>query len=75
MGLGLSHPATLFFPKCCVGNTSHLGLATSGCSHAYPVPQGDSERPSRRRRLGKKRPFKHERQEGVWSGFERGFVT
>lgn len=26
-------------------------------------------------RLGKKRPFKHERQKGVWSGFERDFVT
>lgn len=74
MGLGPSHPATcFFFPKCCMGSASHL--PTSGCSHAYPAPQGDSVQPSRRRRLGKKRPFKHERQEGVWSGFERGFVT
>lgn len=26
-------------------------------------------------RLGKNRPFKHERQKGVWSGFQRDFVT
>lgn len=76
VGFGLSHPAACFFHNWCVFNASHLSFGSSRCSHSKANAVGVTHwRPERQRRLGKKRPFKHERQKGVWSGFERDLVT
>lgn len=69
-------PPWLFFHNGCVFNASHLCFGAPWGSHDKANAVGVTH-PGLEKclRLGKKRPFKHKRQKGVWSGFERDFVT
>lgn len=57
-------------------NASHLSFGSSWRSHGKASAVGVTQHWHEWwKRLRKKRPFKHESQKSVWSGFEGGFVT